>query len=67
MISEKIKALVVTEKNKVEVREVSTPRETEGEILVRNEKALICTWEQRIFTGQDVRSLLCRDTKFQER
>lgn len=54
MISEKMKALVVTEKNKVEVREVSTPRETEGEILVRNEKALICTWEQRIFTGQDV-------------
>ncbi|MCD8249290.1 MAG: alcohol dehydrogenase catalytic domain-containing protein [Lachnospiraceae bacterium] len=55
MIPEKMKALVVTDVRKVEVREVSTPVPMPGEILVKLEKALICTWEQRIFTGQDVK------------
>lgn len=54
MIPEKMKAVVVSEPNKVEIREVTTPVPTEGEILVKLEKALICTWEQRIFTGADV-------------
>jgi len=54
MIPETMKAIVAVEPNKVEVRTVTTPIPAEGEILVKIEKALICTWEKRIFTGQDV-------------
>lgn len=54
MIPEKMKAIVVTEPYKAEVKEITTPVPKEGEVLVRIEKCLICTWEQRIFTGGDV-------------
>lgn len=53
MIPEKMKAVVVTEAHRAEVLELTTPRPREGQILVRVEKALICTWEQRIFAGID--------------
>ena len=54
MIPEKMKAIVIPEAHKAEVRELTTPRPSEGEVLVRVEKCLICTWEQRIFAGTDV-------------
>jgi len=53
MIPEKMKAIVVAAPNRAEVRELSTPSPSEGEILVKIEKCLICTWEQRIFKGGD--------------
>ena len=55
MVPEKMKAIFVTEPYKAEVREVSTPVPVEGELLVKLERCLICTWEQRIFTGGDVK------------
>ena len=51
MIPEKMKAIVVTAPKKVEVKEVSTPVPVEGEVLVRIDNCMICTWEQRLFTG----------------
>ncbi len=54
MIPETMKAIVVTEPYHAEVKELSTPVPAEGEVLVRVEQCLICTWEQRIFTGGDV-------------
>ena len=54
MIPEKMKAVVITAPNKAEVMELTTPKPAEGEILVRIEKCLLCTWEQRIFSGGDV-------------
>ena len=54
MIPDKMKAVVIDKANHAEVREMTTPRAASGEILVRVEKALICTWEQRIFQGIDM-------------
>lgn len=54
MIPETMKAIVVTEPRKAEVKELHIPVPATGEVLVRVEKALICTWEQRIFSGGDV-------------
>ena len=54
MIPEKMKAIVIDSPYHAEVREMTTPTALPGQILVRVEKALICTWEQRIFTGTDV-------------
>ncbi len=54
MIPQTMKAVVVTAPRTVEIRELSTPVPTEGEILVKIEKCMICTWEQRIFTGGDM-------------
>ncbi|MDD6435518.1 MAG: zinc-binding dehydrogenase [Clostridiales bacterium] len=55
MLPEKMKAVVVTAPEKAEVMEVSMPVPVAGEVLVKIEKALICTWEQRIFGGGDVK------------
>ena len=54
MIPEKMKAIVISQARTAEVREITTPKPAEGEILVRVEKCLICTWEQRIFAGTDM-------------
>lgn len=54
MIPEKMKAVVVTGTRQTEVREFATPVPAEGEVLVRIDHCMICTWEQRIFTGGDV-------------
>ncbi|MGI6612844.1 MAG: zinc-binding dehydrogenase [Fastidiosipila sp.] len=51
MIPKTMKAVVVIAPEKVEVKEVSTPVPVEGEVLVRIDNCLICTWEQRIFSG----------------
>lgn len=50
----KMKAVVITAPNKAEVLELTTPIPVAGEVLLKIEKALICTWEQRIFGGGDV-------------
>jgi L-iditol 2-dehydrogenase len=49
-----MKAVVVEAPRKAVVRMIPTPVPAEGEVLVKLEKALICTWEQRIFSGGDV-------------
>lgn len=54
MVPEKMKAIVIDSPNHAEVREITTPKPQRGEILVRIKRALICTWEQRIFAGVDV-------------
>lgn len=54
MIPEKMKAIVVTKADTVEVRELTVPAPEKGEILIRLRNCLICTWEQRIFKGADV-------------
>ena len=54
MITQTMKAVVVTAPRTVEIRELSTPVPGEGEVLVKIEKCMICTWEQRIFTGGDM-------------
>ncbi|MCR5134330.1 MAG: alcohol dehydrogenase catalytic domain-containing protein [Clostridiales bacterium] len=54
MIPEKMKAVVVDGERHAEARVLSTPKAVAGQILVKIEKALICTWEQRIFCGNDM-------------
>lgn len=54
MIPEKMKALVVTAPETIEICELTTPIAESGEILVRLTHCLICTWEQRVFSGNDV-------------
>lgn len=54
MIPEQMKAIVITQAHRAEVRTLTTPRPAEGEVLIQVEKCLICTWEQRIFRGADV-------------
>jgi L-iditol 2-dehydrogenase len=54
MIPDTMKAVVIEAPRKAVVRIVPTPVPVEGEVLIRLEKALICTWEQRIFAGIDM-------------
>ena len=51
MIPEKMKALVIVGDRAVEMKEVSTPVPAAGEVLVKLEKCLLCTWEQRVYTN----------------
>lgn len=55
MLPEKMKGIVVTGPEQAEVKELSMPVPVAGEVLVKIEKALICTWEQRIYGGGDVK------------
>ena len=47
-----MKAAVFEDIKKVNVRELEKPEPLPGEVLIRVEYCLLCTWEQRIFTGQ---------------
>lgn len=49
-IPEKMKAVVVNGEKSAAVIEVATPVPQPGEILIRLEVCLLCTWEQRIFS-----------------
>ncbi len=49
MNSETMKAIVVTGEESIQIQELPRPKPDSGEILVRLETCLICTWEQRIF------------------
>ena len=54
MIPDKMKAIVIPEAGVAEVREMTVPRPEAGEVLIRLRHCMICTWEQRIFKGEDV-------------
>lgn len=49
---EKMKAVVITGQREVEVRELNKPAVEEGKVLVNLKACALCTWEQRIFTGE---------------
>lgn len=51
MKRETMKAAVVEGAEHVMVREVTKPAPIPGEVLIKIEYCLICTWEQRIFSG----------------
>ena len=55
MLPEKMKGIVITDAQKAEVKELSMPVAVAGEVLVKIEKCMICTWEQRIFRGGDMK------------
>ena len=46
-----MKAVVVTDKEKVEVLEVKDPVPGHGQVLIKIDTCLLCTWEQRIYSG----------------
>lgn len=46
-----MKAVVIAGTEKAEVREVPKPEPIPGELLIKIEYCLLCTWEQRIFSG----------------
>ncbi len=54
MIPSKMKAIVIEEAGKAVIKELTTPTPKRQEVLLKVERALICTWEQRIFDGRDV-------------
>ncbi len=51
-IPEKMKAAAVVGKEECEVREFTVPTPAPGEVLIRIERCLICTWEMRMFSGE---------------
>jgi L-iditol 2-dehydrogenase len=46
-----MRAVVVTGERHTEIQEVPLPDPLPGELLIRIETCLLCTWEQRIFAG----------------
>ena len=54
MIPDKMKAIVIPKAGAAEVREMTAPVPEAGEVLIRLRHCMICTWEQRIFKGEDV-------------
>ena len=52
-----MKAVAVTEKEKVEVIDVPDPVPGHGQVLIKIHTCLLCTWEQRIFSGKSGMSI----------
>lgn len=50
-IQKTMKAVVIENSGQAVVRELSTPVPRTGQVLIRIEECLLCTWEQRIFSG----------------
>jgi len=46
-----MKVVVVEKENEVSIREVSMPTPLPGEVLIRIDHCLLCTWEQRMYAG----------------
>ena len=46
-----MKAVVVTGTETVDVIDVETPVPRHGQVLIKVHTCLLCTWEQRIFSG----------------
>ena len=46
-----MKAVVIRSPNSLAVEEVPVPHPKDGEILIRITHCLLCTWEQRIYSG----------------
>ena len=53
MVEKTMKAVAVTEPGNAKVIEVATPTPQAGEVLIRIDCCLLCTWEQRIFRTGD--------------
>jgi 2-desacetyl-2-hydroxyethyl bacteriochlorophyllide A dehydrogenase len=51
MNAKDMRAVVVAAERKIELRDVPVPEPLPGEVLIRIETCLLCTWEQRIFAG----------------
>ncbi len=47
-----MKAVVVTDRRKVEIKDFKAPVPGHGQVLIRIHACLLCTWEQRIFSGE---------------
>ncbi|MEW6623041.1 MAG: alcohol dehydrogenase catalytic domain-containing protein [Bacillota bacterium] len=47
-----MKAVVIEGPKKLAVKEVATPEPLPGEVLIKIETCLLCTWEQRIYSGE---------------
>lgn len=52
-----MKVVAVTERKKVEVLNVSDPVPRHGQVLIKIHVCLLCTWEQRIFSGESSTNL----------
>ena len=52
-----MKAVAVTNKQKVEILEVEKPVARHGQVLIKIHSCLLCTWEQRIFSGESSMTL----------
>lgn len=52
-----MKAVAVTGKKKVEILEVNNPVPGHGQVLIKIHSCLLCTWEQRIFSGESSMNL----------
>lgn len=52
-----MKAIAVTGKSRVEVLEVKDPVPGHGQVLIKIHTCLLCTWEQRIFSGESSMNL----------
>jgi len=50
-MSKTMKAAVIVEPGKLEVREISVPQPEEGEVLIRQHAVALCTMEQRVYNG----------------
>lgn len=48
----KMKAAVTVAEKKIDVENFEIPTTRSGEVLIKINSCLICTWEQRIFTGE---------------
>jgi L-iditol 2-dehydrogenase len=56
-IPEVMKVVAVEEPKKIEIKSVATPKPAEGEVLIKIDSCLLCTWEQRIFSGKSSMAL----------
>lgn len=52
-----MKAVAVTNKKKIEILEVEKPVARHGQVLIKIHSCLLCTWEQRIFSGESSMTL----------
>lgn len=50
-MSKTSKAAVFTEKEKIEVRDITKPEPKSNEVLVELKTCALCTWEQRVYQG----------------
>jgi L-iditol 2-dehydrogenase len=52
-----MKVVAITGKERAEIREVPRPEAMAGEVLIKIDTCLLCTWEQRMFGGDSSTTL----------
>ena len=52
-----MKAAVFEDIKSITVKDMEKPTPANGEVLIKIEYCLLCTWEQRIYTGQSSMNL----------